>query len=122
MRTILVQHESFETNLSNLDLTNASKKDKEELFIAQDRCISLSKKVMCTDAASDANLGSLLTMLAILMAMAIYGIENRTIIITLVGLQFIKALTSKLIAIVIRASLDIAKEDFVTLKKRKYFV
>jgi hypothetical protein len=117
-----VQHESFETNLSNLDLTNASKKDKEELFIAQDRCISLSKKVMCTDAASDANLGSLLTMLAILMAMAIYGIENRTIIITLVGLQFIKALTSKLIAIVIRASFDIAKEDFVTLKKRKYFV
>ena len=122
MRTILVQHESFETNLSSLDLTNVSKKDKEELFVAQDRYISLSKKVMCTDAASNANLGSLLTMLTILMAMAIYGIENRTIIITLVGLQFIKALTSKLIAIVIQISLDIAKEDFVTLKKRKYLV
>ena len=117
-----MQHESFETNLSSLDLTNVSKIDTEELFVAQDRYISLSKKVMCTDAASNANLGSLLTMLTILMAMAIYGIENRTIIITLVGLQFIKALTSKLIAIVIQISLDIAKEDFVTLKKRKYLV
>ena len=91
-----MQPEPAEVNLFELDWSNISPKAREEILSEHVHCVNLARKAVNAEGAYIANLRSLIVMLTVSMAMAIYGAENRTIALTLVSMQFIKTLVSRL--------------------------
>ena len=91
-----MQPEPAEVNLFELDWSNISPKVREEVLGEHVRYVNLTRKVVKANGAYIANLRSLVAMLTVSMAMAIYGAENRTIALTLVSMQFVKTLISRL--------------------------
>jgi len=51
--------------------------------------------------------------------MVVNGAENRAVVLTIVSLQFIKTLFSRLFEANLTLALNIAKKDFIQFLKRK---
>jgi phage terminase large subunit-like protein len=117
-----MQPESSEVNLFELDWSNISPKFREEILIEHVRCVNLARKVVNAEGAYVANLRSLVIMLTVSMAMAIYGAENRTIALTLVSIQFLKTLASRLFEASLQTATDIAQKEFIAFMKRKSLI
>lgn len=117
-----MQPEPAEVNLFELDWSNISPKVREEVLGEHVRYVNLTRKVVKADGAYIANLRSLVAMLTVSMAMAIYGAENKTIALTLVSVQFVKTLISRLFEASLQTATDIAQKEFVTFMKRKSLI
>jgi hypothetical protein len=117
-----MQPEPAEVNLFELDWSNISPKAREEILSEHVHCVNLARKAVNAEGAYIANLRSLIVMLTVSMAMAIYGAENRTIALTLVSMQFIKTLVSRLFEASLQTATDIAQKEFVAFMKRKSLI
>jgi hypothetical protein len=107
-----MQHEPVEVNLFEINWPNISPKVRKEILDQHIRYVNLSRKTVNAGGAYTANLRSLVVMLIASLAMAIFGIENRTIVLTLMGIQFSKTLAARLFEVTLHDATDIAQKDF----------
>jgi len=114
-----METDSDELNLFELDWTNIPEKTKEEILKEHIQCVSLSRRAVSATGSYVANMRTLFMMLIVSLLMVVNGAENRAVVLTIVSLQFIKTLFSRLFEANLTLALNIAKKDFIQFLKRK---
>lgn len=111
--------DAAEINLYEIDWTHISPELKREILEYNIHYTNISKRALEAQGAYIANFTSLCTVLLVSMGMSLYGAENRTIVLTIASIQFIKTLLSKLFEASMLTALEIASKDFSNFLKRK---
>ena len=111
--------DSNELNLFEIDWTSIPENIKNEILREHIHCVSLSRRAVGATGAYVANMRSLIMMLFLSLALVLQGAENRTIVLTIVSLQFAKTFFSRLFEANLLTALEIAKKDFIQFLKRK---
>lgn len=101
------------------DWTNVSETTKKEILREHTQCVSLSRQVVGASSSYNTNMRSLTMMLFSSLALVLLGVENKTIVLLIVGMQFVKTLFSKLLELNVNTALEVAKNNFIQLLKRK---
>ena len=114
-----MSHDAAETELFEVNWTNVSPTLKEKIFKEYIRCANLSIKSTTASGSYSANIRTLLIMLSLSFTLALQDIENKSIILTIIGFQFFKTLVSKLFEAEMRALMNNSKKDFYNLLKIK---
>lgn len=111
--------DSIDSNLFEIDWTNTSPRVKKEVLEYHVHRTDVSRRADEATGAYIANFRTLAMLLLVSLGMSLYGAENRSILLTVTSLQFIKTLMSKLFEASMLTALDIAKKDFSKFLKRK---
>lgn len=114
--------ELIDVGLLKLDwenLENLSEKERQQIVNEYTRSINLAKKTIKAEGSYTANIRSLVIMLLISLVMALQGLENRTIALTVVGFQFIKTIVSRLIESNLQSVYYNTKQELIELMKKK---
>lgn len=111
--------ESGELNLFEVDWTNVPEGTKEEILKEHIHCITLSRRTVGATGSYIANIRSLMMMLFVSLALSLQGAENRTIVLTIVSLQFAKTLFARLFEANLSTALEEARNNFTKFLKRK---
>lgn len=101
-----------EINIFDTDLSSFSNSEKLVLINKHSNYQLIKEKVINVNGSYIANIRTLMLMLFIAMLFSIQKYENRTILLTIISLQFIKSLFSKLLEVGLNESAETAKNDF----------
>lgn len=111
--------DSGELDLFDIDWTSVPEHTKEEILKGHINCITLARRTVGATGSYIANVRSLMMMLFISLALSLQGAENRTIVLTIVSLQFAKTLFARLFEANLNTALEDARKDFTKFLKRK---
>lgn len=107
-----------EPNLFELDWASMPESIKSKVLNEYIRYTSLSRRIIGVTGSYKANLRSLMIMLFISLALTLNGAENRTIVLAIVSLQFLKTLFTRIFEANLHATLDLANKNFIDFLNR----
>lgn len=115
------QEEDFELDMLEIDWSSLSGKDKDDIINEHVNYVIISRRVVEANGAYLANIRSLILLLFTAFIMALLKIDNRSIALTIIGLQFTKTLLSRLVESNVVEISKLAKQNLSTslLKKVK---
>jgi hypothetical protein len=115
------QEEDFELDMLEIDWSSLSEKDKDDVINEHVNYVIISRRVVEANGAYLANIRSLSLLLFTAFIMALLKIDNRSIALTIMGLQFIKTLLSRLVESNVVEISKLARQNLSTslLKKVK---
>lgn len=102
-----------EIDISTIDWASLSESDKNTIINKHINYINVSRCAFSASGSYVSNIRSLLCMMVITFIMSFLLTNNKTIIITLIGLQFIKTIFSKLFENYLLGTVNVVKEDFM---------
>lgn len=111
--------ETPEEQLMEVDWSSLSEKDRAELVVRQAVYIETSRKFVHAMAVHGADTRSLLICMLIVLVMSLFGVDNRTTILTLVGVHIAFTLISKLSYSSILATLEELRQSYTQFLKDK---
>lgn len=111
--------EIVDINLYEIDWSNVSPELKKEILEYRVHCTTVSRRAIEAQGAYIANFRTLSILLMVSMGMSLYGIDNRSIVLTVASIQFIKTLLSKLFEMSMFSAVEIARKEFANFLKRK---
>jgi len=116
-----LEKEEFGIDILKIDWSSLSEKDKDDIINEQIIYLALTRKVAEANGAYSANFISLILSLFVSFIMVLSNIDSRTIALTIISLQFIKTLLSRLVEVNIVGSLILTKRNLSNslLKKVK---
>jgi len=108
----------------DINWSNVPQKEKKEIIDQHIRYIKLSRSVVGATSSYLANIRTLFLMLFSVMLLAIIGVDNRNIILSILFLQFLKTIITRMFEVNLTKLLDDAKIETMryitnTLKKLK---
>ena len=107
-----------EVNIFDIDWSLLSESDKSAIITEHVRYVNLSRKVVHATGSYLSNIRSLILMMTICLTMPLLNLENRTIILFLIGSQFLKSIISKLAESDLYTSADVAKNELSEFMQR----
>lgn len=107
-----------DVNIFDIDWVLLSESDKSAIITEHVRYINLSRKAVHATGSYLSNIRSLILMMTICLIMSLLDLENKTIILFLIGSQFFKSLISKLAESDLYTSADDAKNELSEFMQR----
>lgn len=116
-----LEEEDLELDIFEMDWSSLSKRDKDDIVNKHVDYIAMSRRQVESSGAYLANIRSLTLLLFSAFVLALLKVDNRTIALSIIGLQFIKTLLSRLIEASTLETSRSAKENLssILLKKVK---
>jgi len=114
-----MKSDSNDLDLLELDWENISSELKEEILKEHIQYIALSRKVIGAAGSYVANMRTLILMLLVSFILVLQGAENRTIVLTIISLQFLKTLFSRLFEANLNAAHVESQKNFIKFLKKK---
>jgi len=108
-----------ESSVFDIDWTSINDDVKVEILIEHVKFIELSRNCVRVKGAAHANVRSLLLAMLISLIMALNEADNKTIILTILGVLFAKASFSKLLEAGMTMKIESAKKDLAKFMSRK---
>jgi hypothetical protein len=108
----------------DINWSSVPQKEKKEIIDQHIRYIKLSRSVVGATSSYIANIRSLFLMLFLVMLLAIIDVDNKSIILSILFLQFLKTIITRVFEVNLTRLLDDAKIETMmhitnTLKKLK---
>ena len=104
-----------EITVFDLNLSSVSSTDREKIL----NYFELSKKVVGAAGSYFANIRSLMLMMAVTLTLTLQKIDNRTIVLAIISMQFLKTLFSRLFEASVILSLKNQKKNLTNLLLQK---
>lgn len=102
---------STEAEMLSLDWSSVSEKDKLEIISQHINYVDLSRKAVGASGSYVANIRSLLMIMLITLICMINSAENRTIVLCIMGFQFLKTFFSKIFESGLLDTVQVAKKS-----------
>ena len=100
-----------DADIFDVDWGLLSKVERDDVIDYHMHYVNLTKKAVGASGSYISNIRSLMLMLFVSLVLVLQHVESRTIVLTIISLQFIKAFLSKLIEANLFAAVSIAKRD-----------
>jgi hypothetical protein len=113
------EEENPEFDIFELDWASFSERDKDDIIKEHINYVILSRRVVEANGAYLANIRSLILLLFTAFVMALFKVDNRTIALTIMGLQFVKTLLSRLVEANVLEVSRLAKENLSNFLSKK---
>ena len=110
---------NIDTEIFKFDWSALTKNDQEQISDEYSHYIELSRQTVASTAACVANIRSLFLMMLIAIILSLQELDNKSIIMTIIAIQFIKAIFSRMFEATLHAGFEIAKKDFSNFITRK---
>ena len=111
--------ETPEEQLMEVDWTSLNEKDRAELIVRQAVYIETSRKFVHAMAVHSADVRSLLICMLIVLVMSLFSVDNRTTILTLIGVHIIFTLISKLSYSSVLSTLEDLRKSYTQFLREK---
>lgn len=106
-------------DIFNIDWALLPPSDKTNITTKHIRYIKLSRHAAYISGTSSSNISSLILMMFASLTLSLLNLENKTIILSLISIQFFKSIILKLVAISTIYSTNILKNDLNNLIQQK---
>jgi len=103
--------DSSELSIFDIDWASLSEEDRLAIISEHIHYVNLSRKAINTKGFHSANFRSLFLMLLFGLTMSLWEVDNKTIILTMIGVQFLRTVVSQFFEASLFSALDIAKKD-----------
>ena len=113
---------SKDLDILSLDWSSLSESDKLQIITEHVNYVDMSRRAVSAAGSYTSNIRSLTLMMFVTLVCIINSIENRTIVLSIIGLQFIKTVFSRLFEVSIVSALEIEKKklsEFIMKKVEK---
>ena len=114
-----MSHDSIETDLFEINWVNVSPTLKGKILKEYVSYANVSIKATSASGSYLANIRTLLIILSLSFTMALRNIDNKSIILTIIGFQFFKTLVSKLFEAKTSVAFNNSKKDFSNSLEKK---
>ena len=103
----------------NTDWTSIPEKEKSEIISRHVEFVDVSRRAVGASGSYVANMRSLMLMMTVTLVCLIRSSENRTIVLSIIGFQFIKTIFSRFFEVSLRSSVDVARKNLVEIVMKK---
>lgn len=110
--------DSAETSIFDLDWAALSESQKSAIIIEHVKLIEATRRATRASGAHISNIRSLFLMMLIALAMGIQEFDNKTIILTMIGFQLLKSLSTRLIEVRLQSLVEKAKQELTKFMLR----
>ena len=100
-----------ETEIFSLDWSAFSENDRFEIISHHINYVDISRKAVGASGSYIANIRSLMMMMFITLVCIINSAENRTIVLSLIGFQFLKTFLSKMLESGMIETVEVARKN-----------
>jgi hypothetical protein len=111
--------EDTDVSIFNIDWASLSEIDKSAIIIEHIKYVNLSRKAVEATGSYTSNIRSLFMMMILTLTMSLQSFENKTIIIAVIGSQFLKTLFSRVFENTVFTSADEAKKHLLEFMIKK---
>jgi len=100
-----------DADIFDIDWSSLSKLEKSDIVMKHLQYVNLSRKVVSASGSYSANINTLLMMMFMTLIMSINGLENKTIVVSIIATQFAKSIFSRLFEANLFMVLNSSKEE-----------
>ena len=100
-----------DADIFDIDWSSLSKLEKSDIVMKHLQYVNLSRKVVTASGSYSANINTLLMMMFMTLIMSINGVENKTIVVSIIATQFAKSIFSRLFEANLFMMLNSSKEE-----------
>lgn len=114
-----MESESHVERVFNTDWTSVSESEKADMISKHVHLVEMSTRASNATSAYVANMRSLILMMFITLVCIIRSTDNRSVVLSIIGCQFIKTIFSRFFEVSLKTSTDIEKKNLFDLVKKK---
>ena len=112
--------EKFEQELMQIDWLSLSEDEKNDLIIKQTDYINLSRKFIQVFASHSTDVKNLVTSMFLILVLNFFDVDNKHIILLVLGFQILSTIASKASQTMIIEQLETSKKNYIdALRKKK---
>lgn len=111
--------EEAEIDIFSIDWASLPEEDKVAIISEHVHYINLSRKLVNIKGYHSANFRTLFLMLTMGLVMSLLGLENKSIILSMIAVQLFRTIISQLFEASLSTALKIAKKDLASFINRK---
>lgn len=100
-----------ENEVFNTDWTSISEQEKAHIISKHLDFIELSRKAVAASSSYAANIRSLILMMLITLVGIIRSSDNKHIVLSIIGFQFLKTIFSRFFEVSVHTSANLSKKD-----------
>lgn len=109
-----------EASLFDIDWTSIEDAEKIEILMEHFKFVDLSRQSVRVSGGANSNIRSLLFSMIIALVMGLNDVDNKTIVITILGMLFVRTVFSKLLEFGMRLKIESAKRDLAQFMAKKF--
>jgi hypothetical protein len=108
-----------EANIFSIDWASLSEEDRLSIISEHIHYVSISRKAINAKGFHSANFRALFLMLLLGLSMSLLQVDNGTIILVMIGFQFLRTLISQLFEASLSSAVDISKKELAAFVLRR---